>query len=175
MNERNQTTTWLESSVADLTEHDSIRLELYVRSLTPTVGIHGPQERVLERLRALDSEDVVDACTVNVWGSHIALEGEATQTSVGRTALDTVAHVREWASSNEIDVEPFFDERTVDCEMTGESYSVLVPPSMCLLVFGDDKLSCVVPCSRAGRTVSLSEFLTAVENELTARVRPIES
>ncbi|MEA5409964.1 HTH domain-containing protein [Haloarculaceae archaeon H-GB2-1] len=78
MNERNQTTTWLESSVADLTEHDSIRLELYVRSLTPTVGIHGPQERVLERLRALDSEDVVDACTVNVWGPTSRSKGSHT-------------------------------------------------------------------------------------------------
>jgi hypothetical protein len=167
--------SWITERIGELYTHETRRLELYVRSMNPQVGIHGPQERVLECLRQLDDQGVVDSVTISVWGSHIALEGEAAQTGVGRTALDTVERIRQWAVDHDASVEQFFDERQVNCQMTGESYSVLVPPSMCLLAYADDELLAVAPCTKDGETMNLWDCLGALEREATVTLPAAES
>lgn len=137
-----------------------IRLELYVRSLVPRGGCEH-QEAVIDRLRGLADDGVVDHFEVTVWGRGIG--PAATATDTGRELQDLVEAFSEWASDHGMTLRPRFEPRPVRSRLTGEEYDAVYFPAMALAAFRGEDLSFVAPCADGTTTYTVRDVLEAFE------------
>jgi len=126
-------------------------IELYVRSMLPT-GAHERQEAVIERLDRLDAEGDIAGYDLIVWGRQVARESAAAHTDEGRYVLNRVAEFKQWALSNNVSLESFYQTTEVDSEATETSYDAIVLPVMGLAEYDGEELVHVAPCTE-GDTV----------------------
>ena len=140
---------------------DSRRVELFVRSLSPQSG-RSPAVTQLEGLRALADEGAIDL-SVSVWGREVGLSTTAARTDAGQFVLDRVAAFREWADARGVCVESFFETREVESELTGESYTALLLPMVCLAEYRDEKLRHVAPYTTDSAVHTVADRVTALE------------
>jgi len=138
------------------------RVELFVRSLSPGTG-RSPTETQLNRLRQLADEGSVDL-SVSVWGREVGLSTTAARTDAGEFVLDRVASFREWADAHDVCVEPFFETREVESGLTGESYTALVLPVVCLAEYRDDDLCHVAPYTTGSAVHTVADRVSALED-----------
>lgn len=151
------------------------RVELYVRSLSPDDG-RGPQFAVLSELRSLEDAGWIDDLCVTVWGRRIGLSTTAARTDDGEAILDAIAAFRSWAAANDRSLEPLLATREVTSEITGESHTSLVLPTMMLAEYRDGELHHVVPYAEDGSVTTVAdriEVLTAHDGEYTDRDVPL--
>lgn len=127
------------------------RIELYVRSLLPD-GAHPRQEAVIERLERLEATDDIESYTVVVWGKQIARQSAGAHTEAGEYVLNRVAEFEQWALSNNVSLESFHQEQTVDNETSDDVVEAIVLPVMGLAEYRDGELAHVAPCT-VGETV----------------------
>jgi hypothetical protein len=139
---------------------DPRRVELFVRSLSP--ADRSPTETQLHRLRRLADEDAVDL-SVSVWGREVGLSTTAARTDAGEFVLDRVAAFREWADAHDVCVETFFETREVDSGLTGESYTALVLPVVCLAEYRDDEVHHVAPYTTGSAVHTVADRISALE------------
>ncbi|EMA44778.1 hypothetical protein C449_08974 [Halococcus saccharolyticus DSM 5350] len=132
--------------------------ELFVRSLAPT-GAHPQQERVLDRIEALQQEGQIASASVTVWGNGIAPESATARTETGQVILETVAEFTRWASRNDRSFPSAFDERERTSMIDGDHRTMIPFPTMCLAIRDGDELQCVAPCSGDGLTHSVHDCL----------------
>ncbi|WP_324760517.1 HTH domain-containing protein [Haloarcula sp. GH36] len=134
-------------------------VELFVRSLAPH-GAHERQQAIVERLEQLQEDDCIESVTCTVWGDRICPE-TAPRLTDGRSVLQNIARLRTWAQTHDASLEPFFAERTVQsaCE---DTYTVIVPPVVCLAISRDEELWGVFPCRKADDTLSAMDGLATV-------------
>lgn len=149
-----------------------IRLELYVRSLLPR-GACESQEAIVERLRALSDEDVVDAVDVTVWGRGVAAS-TAAETEIGRELLARVEQFSEWARERGLTLRPRFERRAVRSRLTGESYDAIYFPAMAVAAFRDDDLAFVAPCADGTTVYTVADALDAFEHGIDPDRLPAE-
>lgn len=145
------------------------RIELYVRSLLPD-GAHGRQEAVIDRLERLDAEDAIESFSVIVWGKQIARESAGARTEEGEYILNRVAEFKQWALSNNVSLESFYQKQTVGNETTDRSYDAIVLPVMGLAEYRDGELRHVAPCSSGDVVHSITERLDRIERGEPAAV-----
>jgi DNA-binding HxlR family transcriptional regulator len=161
--------TDLETVIAELDESTTGRFELLIRTLSPPAGPHRSQEQLLQRLEALEERELVDSTAVRIWGPQIPTQGAAAETRVGRTALETIERLQQWQQESGHSIIRFFEKRTVDATMCDEYYSVIVPPSQCLLAYVEGELRSVIPCQVGSEMVSVSDFLDMIDREASDR------
>jgi hypothetical protein len=137
-------------------------IELYVRSMLPD-GAGKRQETVIDTLEELDREDEISGYNVVVWGKQIAPESAAANTEAGRYILNRVAEFKQWALSNNVSLESFYQRTTVDSEVTGESHDAMVLPVMGLAEYDEDELAHVAPCTNGDDVHTITDRLETLE------------
>lgn len=145
-----------------MTGTEKPRIELYVRSLLPD-GAHGRQEAVIERLERLESEDEIEGFSVIVWGKQIARESAGAHTEEGEYILNRVAEFKQWALSNNVSLESFYQKQVVENETTDESYTAMVLPIMGLAEYRDGELNHVAPCTKGDEVHTITNRLDRIE------------
>lgn len=137
-------------------------IELYVRSLLPN-GAHERQEAVIEQLQRLDREDQIENFSVIVWGKQVARDSAAAHTEEGQYILNRVAEFKQWALSNNVSLESFYQTQRVDNEVTEESYSAMTLPVMGLAEYDEGELRHVAPCTKGNVVHTITDRLERLE------------
>ena len=151
-------TEFWEQYTRRVSDGDAHVAHVYVRSLSPPLGARGAQERVLERLQALEDAGTFDAVELDVVGEQLCTESVATELETVESVLDDVGDIREWTDC-ECRAAEVFDRRTIHSRTTGEEYETLRTPRVLLTVSVDDSLVAVFPCVAAGTCVSVVDYL----------------
>lgn len=134
-----------------------IELRLYVRSMAPHQARHC-QERLVEKLFSIGSDSPRVETDVELWGPEMDVSGPEIRTTQGRHVHETVDRIRAWADRHDIELEPFFRERTIS-PMVGDSYTEVRFPNYCLVVSKDDEILEILPCIADGEPYSVPEYL----------------
>lgn len=136
-------------------------VELYLSTGTTTEW--NRQQDVIERLERAEFQDVIDHFSVQMWAKTVSVSGPMADSKFHRAAVRAVDDFESWAESVERDVELPTERETVSCEMTGNEYRLLRTPSICAAVYDDSDLSAVYPCTVAGRSTTVDDFLDQLE------------
>jgi hypothetical protein len=144
---------------------DPIRLELYVRTLSPP-GARTRQEQVLKRLQRLEDEGHVDDFYVKVWGRQIDPTTNAAETDQGEFILNRIAEFKQWALANNTTLESFYQTREQSSSITGQDHTTIVLPKMGLAEYHGNELEQVTPCSHGDDVTSVVNHLDALERRL---------
>lgn len=142
-----------------MTDHDPTyrRAELYLRG--DTYGTFGAQQSVLNRIRRLESEEVLD--DANVAGEWQRIRTMAEDRRSG--ALATYDEFADWAERNGFSLEPAFERRTRSYVGLDRVDEVVVFPVVSLAIYEDDELQAVFPCSDGSENVTVLDCLDALE------------
>lgn len=143
-------------------DSDGVRLELYVRSLSPR-GTYRRQEALIERLERLSAAGRIDDYSVEVWGRRVAFSTAAARTEAGKHALARHAVFKRWADANDRSIGSFFEVRTVDSKLADERYRALIFPGAALAEYRDGELRHVAPCSDGGTVYTVEDRLDRFE------------
>ncbi|QLH83094.1 HTH domain-containing protein [Halosimplex pelagicum] len=145
------------------------RIELYVRSLLPD-GAHNRQEAVIDRLERLDAEDEIEGFSVIVWGKQIARDSSGARTEEGEYILNRVAEFKQWALSNNVSLESFYQKHDVANDATDEPHSAIVLPVMGLAEYEGEELRHVAPCTAGDEVHTIMDRLDRLERGEPAAV-----
>lgn len=136
-----------------------VRVDVFVRSLAPAPGLHGQQVAIVESLNELaDAGGIADA-TVSIWGERLCPCETCRETGAGRAVLDRVRAIEAWAAAVSAAVTVPFERRSRDCGFTGAKTTVIVPPRITIVIYGDATLLGVFPCEVDGESISVAEGL----------------
>ncbi|WP_424019987.1 HTH domain-containing protein (plasmid) [Halorientalis pallida] len=159
-----QASEWWNAKTRSLRSGHPPRIEVFLRSFAPPIGVREQQEAVLERLADLERQGVVETVSVDIWGKAVCPEGHCGETHAGERILDRIDEFRGWAADAEVSVESPFEERFVTSTTTDEQFLKIVLPRLCLGVYVDDDLRLVLPCQLEDETISVESFLSALES-----------
>ena len=135
-------------------------VELFVRSLLPQGAAHR-QEAVIDRLKRLERDDVIDDCRLVVWGDRIARESAAAQTSQGQYVLNRVAEFQQWALGNNVTLDSFYETREAGSE-PGEEYSTIILPVMGLAEYRHGELVQLAPSTHGDDVYTIQDHLDRI-------------
>lgn len=154
---------WWDAKTRSLQSGCPPRIEVFVRSFAPPIGVREQQHRVLDRLATLERQGILETVSVDVWGKAVCPDGHCGETRAGERILDRVEAFRAWARDLEVPVESPFEEYNVRAATTGEEFRKIVLPRICLGVYSDTELEVVLPCRLDGDPISVESFLSALE------------
>jgi len=137
-------------------------IELYVRSMLPD-GAHERQEDVIDRLDTLEQNDQIASFNVIVWGKQIAPQSAAAGTEEGQFILNRVAEFKQWALSNNVSFESFYQRTQVDSEATESAYDAMTLPVMGLAEYDGEELAHVAPCTEGDTVHTIVDRLERLE------------
>ena len=137
-------------------------VELYVRSMLPD-GAGSRQETVIDKLDELERREEIAGYNVVVWGKQIAPESAAAGTDEGRYILNRVAEFKQWALSNNVSLESFYQRTDVDSEAADSAYEAMVLPVMGLAEYDGDELAHVAPCTDGEDVHTITDRLETLE------------
>ena len=133
------------------------RAELYLRG--DTYGTFDAQQAVLNRMRTLEAEDVLDAASVDGGWQRVRTIDED-----GRAgALATYREFDSWARRNGYSLGPAFEERQRAYMGLERLDDVVVFPVVTLAMYEDDQLRGVFPCSDGDQVYRVNDCLDALE------------
>jgi hypothetical protein len=145
-----------------MTGTETPRIELYVRSLLPD-GAQNRQEAVIDRLDRLDAENEIESYSVIVWGKQIARDSAGARTDEGEYILNRVAEFKQWALSNNVSLESFYQKQIVENDATDEEYTATVLPVMGLAEYDGNELRHVAPCTKGDTVHTIMDRLDRLE------------
>lgn len=119
------------------------RIELYLRSLAPAQG-RRQQETVVERLRALDTDDRIRGFDVVLCGECVCPQSATAETDPGRRLLDSYERFADWADRTDRELVGF-SRRDTTSLLTGTEVTGIVFPRVVLAEYRDGALSYVAP------------------------------
>lgn len=154
---------WLEEKTRNLRGGRPPRVEVFLRSFAPPLGVREQQERILEQLTAFERRGLVETVHVTVWGNAVCPDSHGTETQTGQQIIERVEELRTWGDRYDVDVETTFDERSVVSSVTDEEYQRIVLPRLCLGVYDGDELDLVLPCSVDETPFCVDDFLQTFE------------
>jgi len=125
-------------------ENHRCTVKLFLRA-DPELGCERQKQAVLEQLEALDANGRIDDYEINIWTKAIRLSGPLEGTSYYRTVINHYEAFQQWADEEGVLLNSAFKTESVECEITGEQYTVLSLPSICLAVYEDGELCAVYP------------------------------
>ncbi|WP_299268757.1 HTH domain-containing protein [Halorientalis sp.] len=147
------------------TNTDPIRLELYVRTLSPP-GARTRQEQVITRLQRLEDEGYIADFYVKVWGRQIDPTTKAAETDQGAFILNRIAEFKQWALANNTTLESFYQTHEQSSTITGQDHTTMVLPKMGLAEYHGSELEQVAPCTTGDDVHSVVNHLDDLERRL---------
>jgi len=138
---------------------DRPRLELFVRSLAPTVG-REKQERVVRRLRELDDGDRIEGFDLVICGDCVCPSAETARTEPGQRLLGRFEDFDDWAAGEDRDLVGF-ERREIESMLASSRGPVtgVVFPRMVLAEYRDGSLTFVAPSSNGVDQTSVVDRL----------------
>jgi hypothetical protein len=133
------------------------RAEVYLR--TDTIGTYGAQQRVLDRIRRLDDQGVLDA-------AGVAARWDGIETYAGDVRPDAIAtyeEFRDWADANDFSLQPAFDTRPRYVTGTTEVRDAVIFPVVAMAIYVDDDLLAVLPSADEFGHYTVHEALEGFE------------
>ncbi len=158
-----QASEWWNAKTRSLRSGRPPRIEVFLRSFAPPIGVREQQEDVLDRLRQLERQGVVETVSVDIWGKAVCPEGHCDETHTGERILDRIGEFRAWAADADVPVASPFEERRVTSTTTDEEFRKIVLPRLCLGVYVDEDLQLVLPCQLEDETISVESLLSALD------------
>lgn len=143
---------------------EPLRLELYVRSLSPRLP-RRDLATIVERLADLCDADVVAEYDVFVTGRELPATPADASTDYGRFLVNRLAVFHRWASATGRALTPALERRTVHSRITGDDHDAVVPPTAMLAEYDADDLRFVSPCREGDERVSVHDRLDALAAE----------
>jgi hypothetical protein len=137
-------------------------IELYVRSMLPD-GAGSRQDDVIDKLDELERREEIAGYNVVVWGKQIAPESAAASTEAGRYILNRVAEFKQWALSNNVSLESFYQRTSVDSEAADSPYDAMVLPVMGLAQYDGEELAHVAPCTDGENVHTITDRLERLD------------
>lgn len=137
--------------------------DVYLRSLSPPVGVHDGQVAQIDRLSALSAADSLGALRVSVWGERLCTCDTCAGTGAGQAALDRVEQFERWAERADAPVTLPFERRVVRSGYTSSTQKVLIPPRVLLAVYDRTSLLGVFPHAAGDTQVSVRDAIGAIE------------
>jgi len=141
---------------------DRPRIELFLRSLAPTTGREG-QERIVERLRTLDDENVVRDFEVVLCGECVCPRSATADTAPGERLLGRYDAFEDWADERGRTLSGF-ETRDTRSILTGTTVTGIVFPRVALAEYRDGDLAFVAPSADGTEKTSVSDRLSAYES-----------
>jgi hypothetical protein len=134
-----------------------IRVELYLRSYTPTSE---PQNAVIEAVETLRDRGTVDDYEVLEVPKAVRRGGQPSRVE------RRFRRFRDWAARTGYDVSRPFRVRSYENQITGETVEQLVTPVVSMAVYEDGDLAAVLPCEDEDRDrhVAVRDYLSALTN-----------
>jgi len=145
---------------------DPIRLEFYVRTLSPP-GATTRQEAIIDRLERFDEAGHVADYHVKVWGKGIDPTTKAAETEQGEFILNRIAEFQQWALANNTTLESFYQTRRQSSSITGEEHTKIVLPKMGLAEYHGSELQQVSPCTEGDDVLRVIDHLDDLEQRVT--------
>lgn len=155
-------------------EQQQKHLKLFVRADTE-LGCEARKQSVIERLDELESDDHIDSYDIHVWASEIRPAGPLRSTPYYQTVFTHLSDFQKWAESASVSLDFAFKRKTLSCEITGETYSVLSLPSMCLAVYDGTAIGGVYPHCNDEMLHTISGYLSQVESSPQEKSRVSDS
>ena len=149
---------WLTAKWERVVEGDAVEVDVFVRSLSPPLGMRQRQEQILSQLQELQEAGLIDSFNVNLWGGGVCLCDVCSGTSVAASMLDSVEQFEQWADEQG-DVTLPFERQQVDSTVVDRTSRDLVVPSVCLSVTTGADIEGVFPCTVAGESISVTDFV----------------
>lgn len=156
--ERESFEQWHADTGQALTNADTARIDVYVRSLLPPPGAKDAQTGVLASLQRASERTPVEDVTVNVWGERLCLCEACLGTDAGRAMLDTVREFERWGASYDASAESFFERTHQESAVTGGTYEGIVPPRVTAALYLDGSLAGVFPARFDGTPYSVGDL-----------------
>lgn len=111
------------------------------------------RREVVGELDRLESEGVLEY-EVRTWPDEVEVDDASSD------LLSTVRTFERWGERVGVSLEPCFDQRTYEQQITGESGEVLTLPGVALAAYADGELVTVVPYSDGADHVTVDQYLT---------------
>lgn len=162
-------TEWLEEKTRALRGGQPPRVEVFLRSLAPPIGVREQQERLLERLRTFERRGVFESVEVSVWGDAVCPDGCCAETPAGREVLEQARAMKRWAREADADIETTFEEKRVASSVTDERFRKIVLPRVAVGVHAGDDLELVLPCRVGEETLPVESFVDSFERAATVQ------
>lgn len=135
-----------------------VRVELYVRSLSPRESRRAI-ERVVGRLdRLVDERAIADVRVVPTGDALPPTPGDAV-TEFGEFMLHRIAVFQDWARATGRSLGCLFDRRTVSSAFTGEDHDAIHMPTMVMAEYAGSALRFVSPCVADGERITVADRL----------------
>lgn len=145
-------------------ETGTLRLVLYVRSLSPS-ECRTQQQTVVRRLDQLETDGIIDGYSVEVWGDQLAMS-DIERTGMGKRIYDHVREVRTWADANGVSIDSVFPVDTVRSKISGEEYRRIRFPTMALVEYEDGEIRFFSPCTDGETVHTVVDRLDALEDSV---------
>ena len=162
---------WLDRHVEQITESEEVSVEVFVRSLSPPLGVRGRQEALLRQLSELHSSGIVDSFDVDLWGNGVCLCDVCASEAVAKSTHDKVDEFEAWAAEAETVRLPF-ERRTRESLLAQTTVEDLQVPAICLGVYSDSALRGVFPCSVSGQHIPVTDYLAALSDQTATEIDP---
>jgi len=138
------------------------RIELFLRSLAPATS-REQQERIVERLRTLDEENVIRGFEVVVCGDCVCPRAATADTEPGERLLNSYEAFEAWAEDRDRELSGF-ERRDTRSILTGTTVTGIVFPRVVLAEYRDGDLAFVAPSADGTEETSVSDRLSAYES-----------
>jgi hypothetical protein len=145
------------------------RVELFTRP--STTETRRQQSSVVQRLRRLEADQVVDEVAHRVWNAELCPRAAADRTPSCDAAIEKYAEFATWADRHGRRLSPFFGERSTYSAITGEGADVIVFPVTCVAVYDGDDLADLAPSRGDDRVYTVDSCLRRLE-ETAPGLRP---
>lgn len=165
---------WLKTHRERIDKEGVVEFDVFVRSLSPPLGVRQRQEQLFSQLQELQSAGHIDSYRVNLWGGGVCLCDVCSGTSIAESMLDNIEEFEQWASTQE-EVTLHFERKSVESSMLDQSTEDLVVPSMCLSVRAGTDVCGVFPCTVAGEPISVTDYVETVASEKLAESNQTDS
>lgn len=142
---------------------ERIRAELYLRKRASSEIVQQLRKTVTG-VRRLETDGIADV-EIKTWATvNPALEELSDS---GPSVSLTVKSFQTWADREGYTLRPAFTRRETTSLISSRPAVEIQVPIVCLVVYEDDELRCVAPCSDGDRMYSVEKCLTALEAGLT--------
>jgi hypothetical protein len=157
----NQFETWWQDHRAAVRDADTVRADLYVRSLGAPINSQECQTSTVDRLKELEADGPVTTTTVRIWGDRVYPDDCCAETAAGQYVLEKIEEFQSWAARTDGVQLPLHRERMTSL-LDDDSRTMMRLPQNCLSVYLDGSLGAVVPCSIGDRDCSLLGYLDSL-------------
>jgi hypothetical protein len=145
-----------------------ITAELGVRSISEDA--QPLLDRAIKGLGRAMEEGVLAEYNVFVTGETFTTGSAAAATAVGRDLTSRVADIRDWATMAGATVAPYFHPERVESKLTGDRYTQIRFPTLCLAEYHDGELAFVAPARLDGELVDVLDRIETLGESSDGRV-----